>query len=1205
MLKKLLFLIVFILPVIADARPVGGSESSTKSVLMGLNAAGLEGGSAVPGIIGFDYFQPTLAEMTYYRSKNLNHIRLPFKWERLQPTLGGPLDTTYLSYIQNVVGYATTLNMKVLLDIHNFGGYCYGAVCGQIGAVGGPTSAQFADVWLRLAQVFNGNSAIAGYDLMNEPHDMPNANAWPAAAQAAVTAIRVYDTVKPIYIEGDAYASAFAWLGNCDVCGGAPIGGWNPGGNNALKTIIDPDNNLIFSAHSYADFNSSGFYPTYPSPFAVGCTNGQNSYQCAQTMGDQLTVPTSVLDTNILTKRYTPFVSWCAQNNLHCHIGETGVPKDDPEWLVALDKGTALLQSDNVIFDYWNAGPIYGSYTLGVEPTNGIDTVQMPVLTKYSKAYQPTTYYLSGPQRGTSGVASTDFTVTYYGYLTNSVVITPNDTGAGGTFTPTSVTLSPGFNGTTTFTYTAPGTGVYAINVTNSAGLSNPVPLGYATVNDQFSLAGITSSQASNILAMRKIYAPYIGNAVLLRRGADNTMQSFGFTGLEVNSPLDTAAILTWNGTKENYTLGGTTVIVKYAPQFQSDGGVTYQPSGVALTKVVSSPAVGQYSVSAGGHYTFNAADIASTVRISYLFPTYVVTWYDQSPQAQNAGVVYVDSSATLFDQPKLLLGCQNGNPCISFDGTNRMDISSPITGNTQQTIFSVAAPSFHWGNGFALGWDWTVCGVGDPQCLYNFTDDYAGVGSQSVINDMWKVKTYSTQTVDIRMYSRDTAFDAIGTTLVTNTIGGIRAFLNGSPTGQFDTGPQNLYLGNSRSNATLGYVRFFSASWVGQISELVVLNTMLNNTNMLAFQADQDTYWGIPNTASYVYPTPTLPRNIGSANPPPWAGMNQSGAVGNFGKNFNFATSAAGQTYYAGRGFNIVRLPFDWAQLQQNLCTGDTTLNATWLAILDADVNTITASGMDVMLDMHNFGGYNYSFINTCASPPDNGNFTSATTSTYYVNFWTQLGAHYASNPKVIFDLMNEPAGTAAMTQAAVYQTTINGIRGAGFVGYISTEFGPSFAGCFDVVANAGPAHLTLTDPQNKLMLQCHFYMQACGNDTCGDYASQGASLANLGPATTYAAANSIKLFWGEFNMGYTPSMYAEAKVAFDLLAANPSVWIGWTEFGAGPAWPENYVGLIEPRSYPTPYVDRPQMRFLSTYATGGVWPTASGSWPNNVQFP
>src|ERR1019366_4857521 len=84
---------------------------------------------------------------------------------------------------------------------------------------------------------------VVGYDIMNEPNNLPSPDTWPAAAQAAVNAIRAVDMNTTIYVEGDHWSTAFNWLTY-----------------NANLHITDPANNLVYEAHAYFDSNGSGAY---------------------------------------------------------------------------------------------------------------------------------------------------------------------------------------------------------------------------------------------------------------------------------------------------------------------------------------------------------------------------------------------------------------------------------------------------------------------------------------------------------------------------------------------------------------------------------------------------------------------------------------------------------------------------------------------------------------------------------------------------------------------------------------------------------------------------------------------------------------------------------------------------------------------------------------------------------------------------------
>lgn len=85
---------------------------------------------------------------------------------------------------------------------------------------------------------------------------------------------------------------------------------------------------------------------------------------------------------------------------------------------------------------------------------------------------------MTGPTTGTVGAASSNFTIGANGQITGTVVVTPSDGGAGGTFTPATVSISSG-SPTGTFTYTAASTGAKTISVTNDGSLSNPSTITY------------------------------------------------------------------------------------------------------------------------------------------------------------------------------------------------------------------------------------------------------------------------------------------------------------------------------------------------------------------------------------------------------------------------------------------------------------------------------------------------------------------------------------------------------------------------------------------------------------------------------------------------------------------------------------------------------------------------------------------------------
>lgn len=82
---------------------------------------------------------------------------------------------------------------------------------------------------------------------------------------------------------------------------------------------------------------------------------------------------------------------------------------------------------------------------------------------------------------------------------------------------------------------------------------------------------------------------------------------------------------------------------------FVADLGVMRTDTGVQLTRVATTPAAGQYSVSAGGQYTFASADQGKPVAISYEY------------SAATGGSIWTMTNDTMGYTPSFSLLLQNG----------------------------------------------------------------------------------------------------------------------------------------------------------------------------------------------------------------------------------------------------------------------------------------------------------------------------------------------------------------------------------------------------------------------------------------------------------------------------------------------------------------------------------------------------------------
>lgn len=318
--------------------------AAAPSLLNGVNLSGLEFNPwTLPGRPGWDYPVPSYSELQYYQSKGIRLVRLPILWERLQPGVIGSskapaLDPTYLGYIKTLLDQANALGMVMMVDLHDYGGYG-GHKIGD----GTLTIGNFGRLWNLLAAALKGTPGLAGYDVMNEPSNMPSPAVWPLAAQRAVNSIRRVDTASTIFVEGDDWASAGTWQQN-----------------NGSLNIHDPSKKVIYEAHVYGDRDNSGTHFDWNTEVAYGVT------------------------VNTIAQRIQPFATWCMAKHAPCMIGEIGVGNNNPNWNTELANGLAEMQADGLLgFTYWAGGPWWGNYPMSIEPQNGYDAIQMSVVSVY------------------------------------------------------------------------------------------------------------------------------------------------------------------------------------------------------------------------------------------------------------------------------------------------------------------------------------------------------------------------------------------------------------------------------------------------------------------------------------------------------------------------------------------------------------------------------------------------------------------------------------------------------------------------------------------------------------------------------------------------------------------------------------------------------------------------------------------------------
>lgn len=300
----------------------------------GINLSGAEYGDA-NGQEGINFFYPTEKTVSYFAAKGFDTVRLPFKWERLQPALGQPLDPVELARLKKSVAGLRAKGLSVILDPHNFGYYGPDKIASDK-----VTTVQFARFWAELAVEFANMDGIA-FGLMNEPHDLTPRD-WLTAANDAIAGIRAAGARNLILVPGTYWSGAVTWSSDP-----------GQGANSAVMLgVTDPAENYAYEIHQYMDRDFSGT--------AEACARADDA----------------VAGLSAVTR-------WLRDNGKRGFLGEFG-GSQDPACLQGLTRMTDEIAANSDVWlgwTYWAGGdwwsPEEGN---NIQPTAAGDRRQMNAL---------------------------------------------------------------------------------------------------------------------------------------------------------------------------------------------------------------------------------------------------------------------------------------------------------------------------------------------------------------------------------------------------------------------------------------------------------------------------------------------------------------------------------------------------------------------------------------------------------------------------------------------------------------------------------------------------------------------------------------------------------------------------------------------------------------------------------------------------------
>lgn len=307
----------------------------------GVNLSGAEYAdcSKVGARYGYDYIYATTADIDAFIALGMNTFRVPFCWERIQPSLRGALDSAELARLDTLVKYITAKNSYVILDLHNYAVYKKT----PLATSGTITKRELADIWQRLAQHYRDNDKVI-FGLMNEPQGIA-AELWVEAANKSIADIRNTTAKNLILVPGVAWTGAHSWTSTS----------YGTSNSTALLNIVDPANNFAYEVHQYLDGDSSG-----------------TSSTC--------------VDANIGVKRIGAFTDWARKHRAKAFLGEFAGGRNDVCYSAVFNLLSAMETANDVWigWTYWSTGAWQPDYMFNV-PTKIISgqKTQLDILKQF------------------------------------------------------------------------------------------------------------------------------------------------------------------------------------------------------------------------------------------------------------------------------------------------------------------------------------------------------------------------------------------------------------------------------------------------------------------------------------------------------------------------------------------------------------------------------------------------------------------------------------------------------------------------------------------------------------------------------------------------------------------------------------------------------------------------------------------------------
>ncbi|KAI0971201.1 endoglucanase 2 [Xylaria arbuscula] len=294
---------------------------------------------------------------------------------------------------------------------------------------------------------------------------------------------------------------------------------------------------------------------------------------------------------------------------------------------------------------------------------------------------------------------------------------------------------------------------------------------------------------------------------------------------------------------------------------------------------------------------------------------------------------------------------------------------------------------------------------------------------------------------------------------------------------------------------------------------------------------------------------------------------------------------------FVKGDGINLLRIPTSWQFLVNNQLGGD--LDTSNLSKYDQLVQSCLNTGAYCMIDIHNFARWNGQIIGQ-GGPTDE----------QFASFWGQLAGKYATNDKIVFELMNEPHDLDIATWAQTSQKAVTAIRAAGATTQTILLSGTNFDSAATLVSDgSADALFAITNPDgstDNLLLDIHKYLD---EDNSGTHAA--CTTDNVDAFTTvaqYLRSKGRKGFISETGASSDASCIKAFCTQNSFINTNSDVFTGLVAWGAG-SFSTSYVLSLTPTNQNGRLVDNTLFKqcllatWNNSYSTNGTIPTRTSA--------